>query len=82
MPAALATWPTMAGSTEPLRVPIISPSRGVSPMVVSTLRPLSTAVQEQPLPRWAVMIAWSSAGRPVCTRAWRATKRWLVPWKP
>ena len=43
----------MPGSTEPDRVPIISPSSGVWPMDVSTERPSRTAVTEQPLPRWA-----------------------------
>ena len=56
-PVASATWPMMAGSTDPLRVPIITPSSGVSPIVVSTLLPLRTAVHEQPLPRCAVTIA-------------------------
>ena len=81
-PSAVAMWPTMAGSTEPLRVPIITPSSGVRPMVVSTLLPFRTAVHEQPLPRWAVTRAWSAAGSPASPSAWRATKRWLVPWKP
>src|SRR5271165_219009 len=40
------------GSTEPLRVPIINPSSGVNPMVVSTLFPLRIAASEQPFPRW------------------------------
>ena len=47
----------IAGSIEPERVPITTPSSGVSPMVVSTLLPFLTAAQEQPLPRWAVMSA-------------------------
>ncbi len=37
-------------STSPLRVPIISPSSGVIPIEVSTLRPLRTAQIEAPLP--------------------------------
>ena len=72
----------IAGSIEPLRVPIISPSSGVRPIVVSTLFPFFTAVAEQPFPRCAVTIPWSSAGSPVRRSASRATKRWLVPWKP
>ena len=38
----------------PERVPIMRPSSGVNPIVVSTLRPPSTAVIEQPFPRWQV----------------------------
>ena len=43
----------MPGSTEPERVPIINPSSGVKPIEVETDLPASTAVTEQPLPRWA-----------------------------
>ena len=39
----------------PLRVPIISPSRGVKPMEVSTHLPSFTAETEEPLPRWQMM---------------------------
>ena len=39
------------GSRSPERVPMTSPSRGVSPMLVSTERPFSTAATLQPLPR-------------------------------
>ena len=42
----------MLGSTEPERVPIIMPSSGVKPMLVSTLLPFSTAVTDAPFPRW------------------------------
>ena len=45
----------MPGSTEPERVPIISPSSGVNPMVVSMLLPPRMRASEQPLPRWQVM---------------------------
>ena len=41
----------MPGSIEPERVPIINPSSGVKPMVVSTLFPLCIAASEQPFPR-------------------------------
>ena len=41
----------VAGSRSPERVPITSPSSGVKPMEVSTLRPRSTAATEAPLPR-------------------------------
>ncbi len=40
------------GSTEPERVPIIKPSSGVNPMLVSTLLPFRTAVTDAPFPRW------------------------------
>ena len=46
----------MPGSTDPLRVPIMIPSSGVNPMVVSTLLPLSIAASEQPFPRWQLTI--------------------------
>ncbi len=41
----------MLGSMEPERVPIISPSSGVNPMLVSTLFPFATAVTDAPFPR-------------------------------
>ena len=40
------------GSIEPERVAIGTPSSGLKPIVVSTERPSSTAVTEQPPPRW------------------------------
>ena len=36
------------GSTEPARVPIIKPSKGVNPIVVAIATPPLTAVAEQP----------------------------------
>ena len=39
------------GSRSPHRVPMIKPSSGVKPMLVSTDRPLATALIEQPAPR-------------------------------
>ena len=57
------------GSIEPLRVPITTPSSGVRPIVVSMLLPLRTAASEQPLPRCAVTIAWSSGSSPSCSTA-------------
>ena len=71
-----------SGSMSPERWPIMRPLRGVSPMEVSRDFPPWMQVMEQPFPRWAVTIAWSPAGRPVSRSASRATKRWLVPWKP
>ena len=49
-------------STSPQRVPMISPSAGVKPMVVSTERPWSTAQRDEPLPRWQ-LTSRSSFGR-------------------
>ena len=43
---------TAAGSMEPQRVPMIRPSSGVKPIVVSTTRPSRTAHSEEPLPKW------------------------------
>ena len=40
---------------EPERVPIMRPSSGVNPMVVSTLFPSRTAASEAPLPRWQII---------------------------
>ena len=54
----------MAGSTEPQRVPMGRPSSGVKPIVVSTEMPPSTAVIEEPLPRWQVMILQSLGSLP------------------
>lgn len=55
---------TMAGSISPQRVPIISPSRGVSPMDVSMLWPPLTAATLLPLPapRAWVKYRWLKAG--------------------
>ena len=46
----------MAGSMSPQRVPIIRPSSGVRPMLVSMHLPSLTAEMEPPLPMWQVMI--------------------------
>ena len=62
------------GSTEPERVAIGTPSSGVKPIVVSTERPSSTAVTEQPPPRWQT----TSRGR--VERS--ATDSTASPWKP
>jgi hypothetical protein len=63
-PQLRCTYSRMPGSTEPLRVAIMSPSSGVKPMVVSTDRPPSTAEAEHPLPRWQMTRRSSSGGRP------------------
>ena len=54
----------MAGSIQPDRVPIGTPSRGVRPMEVSMHLPPFTAEMDEPLPRWHTMILRSSAGLP------------------
>ena len=62
------------GSTEPERVAIGTPSSGVKPIVVSTERPSSTAVTEQPPPRWQTTIrSASSCETTDCT---------AIPWNP
>ena len=53
--AVLSKYTRTPGSIEPLRVPIIRPSSGVKPMVVSTLFPSRTAASEAPLPRWQMI---------------------------
>ena len=50
--ARRARWNSTAGSMSPERVPMTSPSSGVSPIDVSTERPPSIAVTDAPLPRW------------------------------
>ena len=40
----------------PERVPIIKPSSGVNPMVVSMLTPSRMAASEHPLPKWQVIV--------------------------
>ena len=72
----------MVGSMLPDRVPMRMPSCGVKPMEVSTARPRSTAVMEEPLPRWQVTIFSSDRGRPILSAALPETYRWEVPWKP
>ena len=47
---------TTAGSQEPERVPMTTPSRGVSPIDVSTHLPSTTADMEEPLPKWQMII--------------------------
>ena len=55
---------TRPGSIEPDRVAITRPSSGVKPMVVSTLRPSTTAASDAPAPRWQLTIRSSSAATP------------------
>lgn len=70
------------GSMEPARVPIIRPSSGVRPMDVATDRPPSTAVTEQPLPRWATTVRSSPTGRASKAAARSADQATEMPWKP
>ncbi|MPN04558.1 hypothetical protein SDC9_151799 [bioreactor metagenome] len=72
----------MPASMSPTRVPMGRPATGVKPMEVSTLFPPSTAVTEEPLPRWQVMIFSSPAGLPSISAARAATYMWEVPWNP
>ena len=44
----------------PHRVPITSPSSGVSPIVVSTLRPSRKAHRLAPLPRCAIIVRFAT----------------------
>ena len=53
---------TMEGSSEPLRVPIMKPSSGVRPIVVSMTLPSRMAAMEEPLPMWQVIMFMSSRG--------------------
>ena len=81
-PAVRRRCSTSAGSTSPLRVPITSPSSGVSPIDVSTLRPPAIAAALAPLPRCRTIRSVSPSGRPRCSAAARDTYAWEVPWKP
>ena len=78
----LAMHSTTAGSRSPERVPISTPSSGVRPMLVSTHLPLTTALRDEPLPRWHTMILLSLPFRPSSSIARADTKRCEVPWKP
>ena len=68
--AARQSHPLASGKSgcpdRPIRtlVPIMSPSRGVKPIVVSTLRPPAIAASEQPLPRWQDTSRSSASGFP------------------
>ena len=71
-----------AGSTSPERVPMTRPSSGVIPMEVSTETPPSTALTEQPPPRWQVTRRSRATSAPRCSAALRVMYWWLGPWKP
>ena len=81
-PCFSATKSTAEGSTLPERVPIITPSRGVNPIVVSTDLPPSTAVMEEPLPRWHETIFRSLISLPIASARAADTNLCDVPWKP
>ena len=70
------------GSTRPQRVPMMRPSSGVSPIVVSRHSPFFTAASEEPLPRWQVTRLTFFRG--FFSHAAAAWVRNLcdVPWKP
>ena len=70
----------MAGSMLPQRVPMGRPSRGVSPMEVSTHLPALEQLTLEPFPRWQVMTF--ASGLPSSSRARPVTYLWEVPWKP
>ena len=60
-------------SRSPVRVPMITPALGVKPMEVSTDLPLLMAVMDEPLPKWQVMIFFSSIFHPSILHAFSAT---------
>ena len=80
MPATRWRWNTTAGSMSPVRVPIISPSRGVRPMDVSIGWPFLTADTEAPLPRCRTICLRSS--RPSIVEISWETNWWEVPCAP
>ena len=51
-------------------------------MVVSTHLPFTTALMEDPLPRWQTITFEFSGFSPRNSTARLDTKLWLVPWKP
>lgn len=82
IPPTRAKWKMTAGSISPERVPITSPSKGVSPMEVSTHRPPRTADADAPLPRWSTITLTSSGALPSSSAVARETYACEVPWKP
>ena len=54
---------TTLGSMVPQRVPMMTPWRGVMPMLVSMLLPWPTAQMLVPLPMWQVTILRARKGR-------------------
>ena len=80
LPSFLPRYSTAPASMSPERVPMITPSRGVKPIVVSTHLPAFTADKLLPLPRWQTMIFALGLPRYFATSV--ETNLWLVPWKP
>src|SRR5215472_2538762 len=74
-PARSARKAKTPGSTSPERVPMTSPSSGVSPIVVSTDAPSRTAARLHPVPRWAMTRRSPASGRPSRAAARSLTKR-------
>lgn len=72
----------MPGSMSPLLVPMTSPSRGVSPMEVSTLFPFCMAVMEAPLPRCAITAFRFSGFFCISLAVCWVTYSCEVPWNP
>ena len=69
-------------STLPQRVPMIMPSSGVKPMEVSMHLPFLTAVTDEPLPMWQVMILELLISRPTNSAPLRDTYWCEVPCAP
>ncbi len=66
----------------PVRVPITTPSSGVSPIEVSNDFPFLTAVMLEPFPMWQVMSRILSKSFFIRSAQRRATYSCEVPWKP
>ena len=69
------------GRAGPGRVPMGRPSSAVKPIVLSTLRPASSAHMEAPLPRWAT-ITFLLARSGATSRRRSATYSYDSPWNP
>ena len=67
------------GSTSPDRVPIIRPSSGVRPILVSMDFPPSSAAMLTPLPRWHMIILTLFRGFPSKPAALWLTYRYDIP---
>ena len=81
-PSFFAITSIMPGSMSPERVPIITPARGVSPILVSTDLPFSTAQMLAPFPRWQTIVFNLSYGLSIISATRFDTKLCDVPWKP
>ena len=64
MPSFSMMHSSTAGSRSPEREPMITPSRGVRPMDVSTHLPPLIADSDEPLPRWQMTNLQSSGFLP------------------